>query len=99
MPVLHDELQIEHVAIGHIVTPQDMPATRYDGDTLVVPIVEEVLVVEKRMLLKEEVRITKKQREQYASQTVVLRSVQVAIERFDEQHSPPSRNKVPDASS
>ncbi len=98
VPLLHDELQIDRVAIGQIVNTPDPPAAHYDGDTLVVPIVEEVLVVQKQLLLKEEVRITKKQREEHAPQTVVLKSEQVTIERFDEQTSSPGRNKASDSS-
>lgn len=49
---------IERVAVGRIL---DSPATqRQEGDTLILPVVEEVIVCEKKMVLKEEVRITMK---------------------------------------
>jgi stress response protein YsnF len=35
-----------------------MPEVRQEGDSTIVPVVEEVLVVERRLMLKEEVRIT-----------------------------------------
>jgi len=97
VPLMHDELQIERLAIGQIVNTPDLPVTRYEGDTFVVPIIEEVLVVRKQFVLKEEVRITKKQREEHAPQTVVLKSEEVTIERFDEQFSS-GRNNIPDSS-
>ena len=34
-----------------------MPTIREEGDTIVIPIVEEMLVIERRLLLKEEVRV------------------------------------------
>ncbi|MCM0044674.1 MAG: DUF2382 domain-containing protein, partial [Burkholderiaceae bacterium] len=54
--------------------------------TLVVPVLEEVLVVEKRLRLKEEIRITARATVRHATEQVVLRSEQVSIERFDEGH-------------
>jgi uncharacterized protein (TIGR02271 family) len=51
----HDTVEVERVPINrHVDGPV---AQRMDGEWLVVPVLEEVLVVEKRLLLKEEVRI------------------------------------------
>lgn len=81
--LLRDELVVEHVPVGKIVTTAPLPATRYDGDTLVVPILEEVLVVEKQIRLKEEIRITRHRHQVYAPQSVMLKSEAVSVERFD----------------
>lgn len=55
----HD-YQIERVAIGRVL---DGPVTqRQEGDTLILPVVEEVLVWEKKMILKEEIRVTTRKR-------------------------------------
>jgi uncharacterized protein (TIGR02271 family) len=83
-PLLHDELEVEHVPVGAIVAESSPPRMRYEGDTLVVPVLEEVLVVQKQLRLIEEVRITRHRREAHAPQTVSLRSEHVAVERFDE---------------
>ena len=83
-PLMHDELAVEHVAVGAVVSHSDPPRMRYEGDMLVVPVLEEVLVVQKQLRLKEEVRITRHRREAHAPQTVTLRSEQVVVERFDE---------------
>ena len=79
-----DELEISHVPVDRIVPLDAAPATRYEGDTLVVPILEEVLVVERRVRIKEEVRITRTRREEHHAETVMLKSEQVSVERFDE---------------
>jgi hypothetical protein len=47
-------------------------------------VLEEVLVVQKQLLLKEEVRITRLRRPVHAPQSVTLKSEQVTEERFDE---------------
>ncbi len=83
-PLLHDRLEVEHVSVGRAVDEAELPQTRYEGDTLVVPVLEEVLVVQKQLLLKEEVRITRRREEVRQPQTVLLRVEQVQVERFDE---------------
>jgi uncharacterized protein (TIGR02271 family) len=56
--VTRDDLDIERVPIDR---PLDAPAaTRTEGDWLIVPVMEEVLIVEKRLVLKEEVRIRRR---------------------------------------
>jgi uncharacterized protein (TIGR02271 family) len=52
----HDEVDIERVPIGQDI--EEAPAIRHEGDTMIVPVIEEVLVVEKRLRLIEEIRIT-----------------------------------------
>ncbi len=47
---------IERVPVNRIVA--ESPSQRQEGDTLVLPVVEEVIVVEKRLMLREEIRIT-----------------------------------------
>lgn len=83
-PLLRDELVVERVAVGTIVAEGDPPQARQEGDTWIVPVLEEVLVVQKQLLLKEEVRITRRREPMHAPQTVRLRSEHVAVERFDE---------------
>ena len=82
--LLRDDVEVSHVPVDRIVPLDAAPATRYEGDTLVVPILEEVLVVERRVRIKEEVRITRTRREEHHAETVMLKSEQVSVERFDE---------------
>ncbi len=82
-PLLHDRIVLKHVPIGRVVAESELPQMRYEGDTLVVPILEEVLVVQKQTLLKEEMHITRQREEVHVPQNVLLRSEQVTVERFD----------------
>ena len=49
---------IERVKVERLVT--EPVSQRQEGDTLILPVVEEVLVLEKRLMLREEIRITRK---------------------------------------
>ena len=81
-PLRQERVQVERVPVEKIV---DSPVTmHYDGDTLVIPVMEEVLVVEKRLLLKEEVRVTKYVGETQHQETVRVRAEEVAVERTNE---------------
>lgn len=82
--LLRDEVEVSHVPVDRIVPLDAAPATRYEGETLVVPILEEVLVVERRVRIKEELRITRTRREEHHAETVMLKSEQVSVERFEE---------------
>ncbi len=77
-----DVIAVTHVPIDKIVPLSEAPQARQEGDTFIVPILEEVLVVEKRCRIKEEIHITRNQRTEQYVETVVLRSEDVAIERF-----------------
>lgn len=86
-----DEVEIRHVPVDRIVAPDEAPANRYEGDTLVVPILEEVLVVERRVRIKEELHITRIRREEHHQEEIVLKAEQVNVERFDESGTPPMK--------
>jgi stress response protein YsnF len=86
-----DEVEVRHVAVDRIVAPDEAPANRYEGDTLIVPILEEVLVVERRVRIKEELHITRIRREEHYQEEVVLKAEQVRVERFDESGTPPTK--------
>lgn len=46
---------VERVAVGREVA--SIPESRQEGEVLIIPVVEEILVVEKRLFLKEEIRV------------------------------------------
>jgi uncharacterized protein (TIGR02271 family) len=80
-PLYHDEVEVERVLIDRVV---DGPLpVRYENDTIIVPIMEEVLVVEKRLILKEEVHIHKRRVETHQPQQMTLRREEVCVERLE----------------
>ncbi|MGY2131608.1 YsnF/AvaK domain-containing protein [Hymenobacter sp. HD11105] len=79
VPTIQEEVHVERIPINqYVATP---PAVRYEGDTMIMPILQEVLVVEKRLLLVEEVRITKTQTETRTPQQVTLRKEEIHLQR------------------
>jgi uncharacterized protein (TIGR02271 family) len=78
-PLLAEEVEIERVPINRMI---DEPLSiRYEGDTTIIPLLEEVLVIEKRLVLREEVHIKKLQTVVHNPQQVSLREEQVDIVR------------------
>lgn len=78
-PLRQELVQVERVPVAQII---DAPvSTRYEGDTLVIPVMEEVLIIEKKLLLKEEVRVTKSVGEAAHQETITLRKEEVVVER------------------
>jgi uncharacterized protein (TIGR02271 family) len=74
-----EDVEVERVPVNRVV---DGPVgNREEGETLVVPVYKEVLVVEKRLMLVEEIRITRRRTEQPFSRTVPLRTEVVEVER------------------
>jgi uncharacterized protein (TIGR02271 family) len=79
-PLWRDEVVIERVPINRVV--EGPMSVRSEEDTLIIPVLEDVLVIEKRLLLKEEVRITKRRVETHTPQRVTLRREEAAVERI-----------------
>lgn len=80
--LLRDAVEVKRVPVDRIVALADAPSARQEGDTLIVPVLEEILVVEKRLRIKEEVHITRTARQEAYADTIVLRTENVSVERF-----------------
>ena len=80
-----EEVRIDRVAINQVVT--EVPVMRMDGDVLIYPVMEEVLVVEKRLVLKEELRISRRHVDEDVEQRVTLRREHADVERTLVEHT------------
>lgn len=69
-PLFVDDVQVERIPINRII--EGPLETRQEGNVTIVPVVEEVVMIEKRLLLKEEVRITRQRTEVARPRRVVL---------------------------
>jgi uncharacterized protein (TIGR02271 family) len=79
-PLLHEEVHVDRVPVNRYV---DEPVpVRQEKDKTIVPVFEEVLVVEKRLLLKEELHISKRTKEVHKRQQAVLRSEEAVVEKI-----------------
>ena len=87
--LVREAVEVRRVPVDLLVEGSDTPAPRYEGDTLIVPVLEEVLVVERRLRVKEELHITRNRIEERYHDTVPLKAERVEVERFDEGAAPP----------
>jgi len=76
-----DDVAVERVPVNQYIT--EPASIRYENDTMIVPVLEEVLVVEKRLLLREELRVTRRQLSEHRPETVTLRHEDVSVERTE----------------
>ena len=72
----HSEAHVERTAVDREI--DEVPPIREEGDTVIVPVIEERLV--KRLFLAEEIRITREVITERMEAPVTLRSQRVVIE-------------------
>jgi uncharacterized protein (TIGR02271 family) len=72
------DVTVERVPVDRVV--ETAPAARQEGDTWILPIMEEILVVEKRLILREELHVRTATRQEAFEQTVRLRTEHVTID-------------------
>lgn len=77
-----EDVAVERVPINRIV--ETAAPERHEDGTLIVPVHKEVLVVEKRLMLVEEIHISKVRQIEPVQRTVTLRREDVAIDRIPE---------------
>jgi uncharacterized protein (TIGR02271 family) len=78
----HEHVEIERVPVNRVL---DGPVqVREEGDVVVIPVVEEVLVVQKQLVLKEEVRIRRRSVDVPHRQRVALKAEEISVERAAE---------------
>lgn len=88
-PLTSQTQHVERRPIGRLLPTLDAPAPRQEGDTLIVSIVEEVLVTEKRLMLKEELHIRQ-------VNTVVRNPVKYSLRSEDVVVTPLDADLLPD---
>jgi uncharacterized protein (TIGR02271 family) len=92
-PVVSESVEIDRVPVERFV--DEAPPIREEGDVTIIPILEEVLVVEKRLMVREEVRIRRRTERHTDRRDVPLRREDVRVERGEtaEQRSEGPRSK------
>lgn len=86
-----EPLERQHVEIEHVVIDRPIdavPAVRQEGDTTIIPVVEEVLVVERRLRLKEEIHIRRVQTTERYRESVTLRRQEAVVKRLPVKTAP-----------
>jgi len=74
-----EAVEVERREVGRFV--DEAPPVREEGDLTIIPVMEEVLVVERRLRLKEELVIRRSRTEERHQETVTLRQDRALVER------------------
>jgi uncharacterized protein (TIGR02271 family) len=76
-----ETVEVTRVPVDKMV--DSAPEIRTDGDVTIVPVLEEVLVVEKRLVLKEELHIRRRVATEAVEVPVTLRKQRAVVERIE----------------
>jgi len=75
----HEKVEIERVPIDRPV--DSMPSIRQEGDVTIIPVVEEVLKIERQLVLKEEVHLRRVKTAERYQERVTLRRQEATVSR------------------
>lgn len=81
-----EELAAERVEIQHVAVERELtaaPEIRVEGDLTIIPVVEERLIIEKKLFLVEEVHVRRLQGVERIEQPVMLRRQRVVVDRME----------------
>jgi uncharacterized protein (TIGR02271 family) len=81
-----ERVEVERVPVGQVVAKA--PEVRTEGDITIIPVVEETVVLQRQLVLKEEVRIRRIRETQNHRESVVLRQQEAVITRVPEDANP-----------
>ena len=88
-----EAVTVDRVPIDRELAPGEappVPREEEDGKVFVVPVLEEVLVVEKRLVLREELRLRRTSDTQHVEQVVAVRRQTATVDRL-----PPAGDPAP----
>lgn len=78
--ITSEEVLVERKEINQYVDVAP-PAVRQEGDVTIISVIKEVLVIEKRLMLVEELYVTKSKKQQTATVSEMVRKEEVNITR------------------
>ena len=82
LPTTSEQVKIKRVPVNEIVESVPAPL-RYEGDTIIIPVLQEIIVTEKKLLLVEEIHVTKTLVSSEETKEITLRKEEINIERSD----------------
>lgn len=93
--LVREAVEIERRPIGKQV--ERAPAVRRSGDTIIIPVMEEALVVTRRLIVKEEIRVRLVKKRERHKQLVTVRKQKAMVQRLPAatRGPPQSNSRVP----
>jgi stress response protein YsnF len=86
LPIINESYDIQHVPVPSKILDTAPPAVRYEGDKMIVTVLREVTVVQKKYEVIEEIHLTRKLTETPLVQEITLLKEHVNIERSSNTH-------------
>ena len=80
IPYTEEKVSVERVPKNEFIDSLP-PAIRYEGDVMIISVLKEVPVIEKRVMLVEELRVTKTKTEKTETHQLSLRKEEVEVKR------------------
>lgn len=84
--IVRDLLRSQQVEVTRVTMDQEVseaPATRTEGDVTIIPVLEERLIIEKRLFLVEEVHLRRVSQSEDVEMPVTLRRTRVDVDRVE----------------
>jgi stress response protein YsnF len=81
LPIINEAYHIEHVPVAPKTLDIAPPAVRYEGDKMIISVLKEITVVQKKYEVIEEIHLTRKLTETPLVQEITLLKEHVTIER------------------
>lgn len=82
IPLSSEEIVVKRIPINEYVDTMP-PASRYEGETMIIPVLKEVAVIEKRMMLVEEIHVSKLKTENIETVDVLVKKEEVNVTRTE----------------
>jgi uncharacterized protein (TIGR02271 family) len=79
-PLLRTSVEVKRVPIGRVI--DSIPPVKEDAGVTIIPVVEETVIVERRLVLKEEVHVRRLQTTERYQETVQLRHQTAEVTRI-----------------
>jgi stress response protein YsnF len=89
----HASVEVERVPLDVVV--DSVPPVREEDGVTIIPVVREVLVVQRQLILTEEVRLKRTTRTEEHAEPVVLRTQRAVVEREETSGAPSTTTTSP----
>jgi uncharacterized protein (TIGR02271 family) len=80
-PAIHEVVEVKRVPVNRVI--ESIPQMRTEGDVVIIPVVEEELVIQKRLVLKEEVHVRRKTTSRKIAKEAIVKREHATVQRLD----------------
>ena len=81
LPIINESYRVEHVPVEKKILDTPPPAVRYEGDKMIIPVLREITVVQKKYEVIEELHIIRESVETPLIQEITLLKEHINVER------------------